>query len=81
MHQAERGEQLKELEDDSHIAAPPASQLVFVHFMDGGAVHQNFADRGTVDAGDHVQQGGFATARFADDADKFARTDLSSQCP
>jgi len=41
--------------------------------VQGGVVDPHLAGAGSVDAGDHVQQGGLAAARFADDADKFPR--------
>ena len=44
----------------------------FAQRMNGRAADKDLARGGPVDAGDHVDQRGFAAARFADDGDKFA---------
>ena len=38
--------------------------------MNGCIIHKHLAGRRAIDTRDHVQQGGFATARLADDAYK-----------
>ncbi|EKD89169.1 MAG: hypothetical protein ACD_34C00168G0001 [uncultured bacterium] len=44
------------------------------------AVYNHIAAGGMVDAGNHVEQGGFAAAGFADDSDKFSlcKTEIQS---
>ena len=69
-------EQLKELEDNAEILSSPARHLVFVQLMRARSIDPDFASGGAVNAGNHVQQGGFAAARFADNADEFACVDL-----
>jgi len=60
----------------AQVAPAPACHLVFTQFMNGGPSDQHFAGRGTVDAGDHIDQGGLPAARPPDDADKFTAPDL-----
>ncbi len=71
-HDGQHRQELEKLEDDAQLAAAPDSHLVFAEVMHGGAIHPDFAGGGPVDAGDHVDQGGFAGAGFADDANEFA---------
>src|ERR1051325_4818213 len=44
--------------------------------MDCRAIDIHFTRSRMINACDHVQQGGFSTSRFADDADELTRVDL-----
>ena len=57
-----RKEQLKKLKDNTQVRAAPDCQLVFIHFMDSGAIDPDLARCGPINAGNHIQQRGFATA-------------------
>ena len=76
MQQAERGQHLKELEDDAHVFAAPGSQLVLAHLVNRLAGDDDLAAGGAVNAGDHVEQRGLAVARRPDDGQKLALLDL-----
>ncbi len=69
---------MEELEDDPQTFALARLPVDFQSFVDRRPIDVHFTCRGTVDAGDHVQQRGLATARFADDADKLACTNSKS---
>ena len=56
MQQTQRGQHLKELEDDAHVFAAPGRQLIFAHLVHGFAGHNDLAGRWPVNAGDHVEQ-------------------------
>ena len=72
MQQAERRQHLEELEDDAHMLAAPGCQLVFAQLVHRLAGDDHLPGGWPVDAGDHIQQGGFAVAGGADDGDKLA---------
>jgi hypothetical protein len=61
-----------ELEDVAYIFGAPAGQLGTSHFCDVGAADDDFAAGGRVDAGDEVEQGGFARARGTHERKEFA---------
>jgi len=67
---------LKELEYDADIAPAPDSHLVFAQGMHRHAADVYLASSRAVYAGDHVDQGGLAAARFADDGDEFAFVEI-----
>jgi hypothetical protein len=76
LQQVEGGQELEELEDDAHVYATPEGQFIFAHGDEGTAVDEDIAAGGVVYAGDHVEQGGFAVAGFADNGDEFAGVDV-----
>ncbi len=76
LDQAERRQQLKELEDDAQMFATPDGQLVFGHRMHRLAGDDDLPLAGVVDAGDHVEQRRFAVARRADDGHELAGHDV-----
>ena len=47
-----------------------------VMLVDVDAAHQDVAGGRSIDAGDHVQQGRFSAARFADNGDKLTGVDI-----
>ncbi len=65
-------QQLEKLENDPQVAAAPTGHLTFAKLVQRRAIHPHFTAGRPVDAGDHIQQGGFTAPRLADDADKFA---------
>ena len=65
-------EALEELENNTQVLSTPARHAILVQFMHRGPIDIDFAGCRVVDARDHVQQRGFSTARFADDAHKLA---------
>src|SRR6185369_17585099 len=68
-------QELEELEDDADVLAAEAGQRVLAHLFNRLPGHAHAAAGGPVDAGDHVDQGGFARAAGAADAHKLARVD------
>ena len=73
---SEGGQELEELEDDAHRTAAPDGDLLLAEGMDGDARNEHLARGWAVDAGDDVDQRGFAAAGFADDGDKGAEFHL-----
>ena len=71
----EHGQELEELEDDADVAPAPLGHGTFAQVVDGRAVDEDLAARGPVDAGDHVDERGFAAAGFADHGDELAGAD------
>ena len=72
----QRWQQLEELKDDPDAAAAPLGQLALFERLDGRISNQDFTRGGPVDAGDHIDQGGFAAVRLADHGHEFAAVDL-----
>ncbi len=66
-----RQEELKKLENNTHIAAAPFRHWPFCQTMNSLISDINTAGCGAVDTGNHVDEGRFATAGFAHDTDKF----------
>ena len=61
------GQQLEELKDDAHVAAAPHSHLALAHAVIDSLSPTTPRRSWEVNAGDHVDQGGFAAAGFAHD--------------
>src|SRR3990172_620654 len=70
------GQELEKLEDDAQLEAAPLRHLVLAQAMHGGVADPHLARSRSIDAGDHVKQGGLAAARFANDGDEFAFVDF-----
>ncbi len=73
---AQRGQQLKELEDDADGAAAPHGDFPLGQGVHGGAAYPHLARRRPGDAGDDVDERRLAAARLADDGHELAGLDL-----
>jgi len=62
---------LIELENDTQVYAPPARHLAFSHLVDGHTAYHQFAGSRLIDAGEHIQERRFATARLANHGHEF----------
>jgi hypothetical protein len=71
LQQAQGRQHLKELKDDADVLAAPGGETIFIHPVDPLAGHDDLAARRSIDARDHVEQGGFAVARRPDNRQKF----------
>ncbi len=76
VHQGEHRQELEGLVDHPKVAATPARALVLTDLMDVDPLGEHFAGGQPIDAGDHIQQSGFARPRFSDHAQKFAAVDI-----
>jgi hypothetical protein len=56
---------LEKLENYAHISAPPLGHLSLAEGVNRRIAYQYLTRGGPIDAGDHVDQGSFATAGFA----------------
>src|SRR5581483_5720191 len=75
----ERGQhrdQVERLEDESDVLVPPVRQFGFVELGDIDALHEAFAFRGPVDAGDDMEQRGFAGAGRPHEPEELAGADF-----
>ena len=68
--------QLKKLEHDADVGAAPSSQPTFIELMHLSTIDGDRAAVGMVYSGQHVQQGGFTAAGFADDGNECVFDDL-----
>ena len=74
--QGQRRKQLEKLEHNPCIAAAPYRAFAFRHFVNILPADDHFAGGGVVNPGQHVQQGRFAAARFADNGHKLPVANL-----
>jgi hypothetical protein len=74
LHDGEGGQQLEELEDDAQFPPAPFGNFTFAQGVNGRSVHPHLARRRPINARNHVDQRGFAAARFADNRHEFARS-------
>ena len=54
---ADEGQQVVELKDETHTAAPKAGQFGLAGALEGHPVHRHAALRGTLDAAEQMEQG------------------------
>lgn len=72
----QRGQQAKMLKDKADLLAPQTRPLLFGQLMDWFAEKLECARSRHIEASDQVEQRGFAGARWTDDRNKFAASDL-----
>src|SRR6266550_766812 len=72
----EHGNQIESLENVSDMLVAPVGRLRVAEAEYVLAQHQQVARRGTVNGGNHIQQGGLARARRAHQGEEFAGSDL-----
>jgi hypothetical protein len=75
------GQELKELEDDADIPAPPDSHLIFAKPIQVCAGCVNFAGSGAIDARDEIQQSRFPAPRFPEHRDEISGSDSQRHSP
>ena len=64
------------MKDHAHVAASPASELVFAQSVHRLAHDDHFSAGGAVNPGDHVDECGFAAAGGADHTYRFTGLDF-----
>src|SRR6266545_891875 len=72
----QRRQQLKKLEDHTHVPATPHRHLPLAERVYRSVAHQHLAGARAVDAGEHIDQGRLATAGLADNRHELAAVDL-----
>ena len=68
--QGQHGQELEELEDNTHVLAPPDRHAPLVHAVQHGLPDPHPPRGRMINAGHHIEQGRFAAARAPNDADE-----------
>ena len=71
-HQAQHREKLEKLENNPQVVPAPTCLFALSQRVNIHTPNKDFPFGWTIDARDHVHQGGFAAARLADNTHKFA---------
>jgi hypothetical protein len=75
LERRQRGDEVKELEDDADLAAPESRKRFFPERRDVDSVEQDATGRRRIQAGDETQQCGFSAARRPGDGGHTAVVD------